>query len=110
MRTSLRLLPASLSSIVMLCCAQGALAQAINKCTVGGRIVFQSSPCAIEARPTAVAAADAAASNANPSATPKKKTLSDALRERDAAAPAQPASREFQLDGANVLRARMGAV
>jgi hypothetical protein len=111
MRTSHRLLLASpLSLIVLLCCAQSALAQAVNKCTVGGRIVYQSSPCAIEARTTAVAAADTAASSANPSATPKKKTLTDALRERDSAAPAQPLSREFQQDGANVLRSRMGAV
>jgi len=112
MRTTHRPLLASLASIVMLCCAQPALAQAVNKCTVGGRVVYQSSPCAIEARPAAPAAAsaDALASNANPSATPKKKTLADVLRERDGAAPAQPVSREFQQDGANVLRSRMGAV
>ena len=111
MRTSHRLLLAApLSSIVMLCCAQSALAQAVNKCTVGGRIVYQSSPCAIEARPAAIATPEAVASNANPPAAPKKKTLADMLRERDGAAPAQPVSREFQQDGANVLRSRMGAV
>jgi hypothetical protein len=113
MRTSHRLLLASpLSLIVMLCCAPGASAQAINKCTVGGHIVFQSSPCAIEARPATAtgAAAEAVASNTNPPAAPKKKTLADMLRERDGAAPAQPASREFPPDGANVLRSRMGAV
>ena len=114
MRTSHRLLLASpLSLIVMLCCAQGASAQAINKCTVGGRVVYQSSPCAIEARPatTTGAAAEAVASNANPpAAAPKKKTLADVLRERDGAGPAQPTSREFPPDGANVLRSRMGAV
>ena len=116
MRTSYRPLLASLSSIVMLCCAQGALAQAVNKCKVDGRIVYQSSPCAIEARPAVVptaaatAPADALASNANPAVAAKKKTLADMLRERDGAAPAQPVSREFQQDGANVLRSRMGAV
>jgi len=117
MRTSHRLLLAPpLSLIVMLCCAQGASAQAINKCTVGGRIVFQSSPCAIEARPAATAAPtgaapEAVASNTNPpAAAPKKKTLADMLRERDGAAPAQPTSREFPADGANVLRSRMGAI
>jgi len=116
MRSSHRPLLASLSSIVMLCCVQPALAQAVNKCTVGGRIVYQASPCAIEARPAvaatpaASAAADALASNANPSAAPKKKTLAEVLRERDGTAPAQPVSREFQQDGANVLRSRMGAV
>jgi hypothetical protein len=112
MRTLHRLpLAPLLSSIVMLCCAQGALAQAVNKCSVGGRIVFQSAPCALEARPTtAPAATEAVANNGNPAAAPKKKTLADMLRERDGAAPAQPVSREFQQDGANVLRSRMGAV
>jgi hypothetical protein len=114
MRTSHRLLLVSpLSSIVMLCCAPGAHAQAhaINKCTVGGRIVFQSSPCAVEARPATGAAAEAVASTATQASdTPKKKTLADMLRERDGATPAQPARREFQQDGANVLRSRMGAV
>ena len=112
MRTSHRPLIASLSLIATLCCAQSALAQAVNKCTVGGRVVYQAAPCAIEARPASApaATADAVASNANTSAAPKKKTLGDMLRERDGAAPAQPASREFQQDGANVLRSRMGAV
>ena len=112
MRTSHRLLyTAPLSMLVMLCCAQGAQAQAVNKCMVGGRIVYQSSPCAIEARPApAGVAAEAVASNANPAAVAKKKSLADMLRERDGAAPAQPTSREFQPDGANVLRSRMGAV
>ena len=113
MRTPHRLLLASpLSLIVMLCCAQGASAQAIKKCTVGGRIIYQSSPCAIEARPAAAAAsATATALAADPAASAaKKKTLADVLRERDGAAPAQSASREFQQDGANVLRSRMGAV
>ena len=115
-RTPHRPLLASLSSIVMLCWVQPVLAQAVNKCTVGGRVVYQSSPCAIEAR-AAVAATtpatpstNALASNANSSAALKKKTLADMLRERDGAAPAQPVSREFQQDGANVLRSRMGAV
>ena len=41
MRTSHRLLLASpLSLIVMLCGAHSALAQGVNKCTVGGRIVY----------------------------------------------------------------------
>ena len=116
MRTSHRPLLASLSSIVMLCCAQGALAQAVNKCKVDGRIVYQSSPCAVEARPTVVptaaatASADALASNANPSAAAKKKTLADVLRERDGAQHSQPISREAQGDGANILRSRMGAI
>jgi len=111
MRTPAYMLLAALSSIVMLCSAQAAFAQAVNKCTVGGRIVFQSAPCAIEARPApAGVVADAAANPANASTAPKKKTLADMLRERDGASPEQPVSREFQQDGANVLRSRMGAV
>lgn len=113
MRTTHRPLLTSLTLIATLCCAQSALAQAVNKCSIGGRIVYQAAPCAIEARPasaTPAAAGDAVASNANPSAAQKKKTLADMLRERDAAAPAQPVGREFQQDGANVLRSRMGAV
>jgi hypothetical protein len=113
MRTSHRLLLASQLSLIVMCCAPGAHAQAhaINKCTVGGRIVFQSSPCAVEARPATRVPADAVASTATQASdAPKKKTLADVLRERDGAAPAQPAPREFQQDGANVLRSRMGAV
>lgn len=114
MRTSYRPLIASLSLIATLGCTQGALAQAVNKCTVGGRVVYQAAPCAIEARPASASAsaatAESVASNANTPAAPKKKTLGDMLRERDGAAPAQPAGREPQQDGANVLRARMGAV
>jgi len=119
-RTHHRPLLASLSSLVMLCCVQPVLAQAVNKCAVGGRVVYQSSPCAIEARPAvappvattaaATPSPDALASNASPAVAAKKKTLADMLRERDGAAPAQPTSREFQQDGANVLRSRMGAV
>ena len=116
MRTSHRLLLVSpLSSIVMLCWAPPALAQGVYKCTLAGKVVYQSSPCMIEAQPAAAApaagtATDTVASNANAPAPPKKKTLADMLRERDAATPPQRVIREFQPDGANVLRSRMGAV
>ena len=111
MRTSHRLLLAApLSSIVMLCWAQPALAQGVYKCTLAGGVVFQSSPCPIEVRPAPSAAADTVASNANQPAAPKKRTLAEILRERDAATPPQRVIREFQPDGANVLRSRMGAV
>lgn len=90
--------------------APAAQAQAINKCTVGGRLVFQSSPCPLEAR-AGVPAAPVAVALANPDAPKKKKkTLVDLLRERDGDVGAQPASRESQGDGANVLRSRMGAL
>ena len=89
-------------------CAQAVHAQAINKCTINGRLVFQASPCPLEARPDVPPAA-VAASVANPGA-PKKKTLADVLRERDGGIRNQPVTREAQGDGANVLRSRMGAV
>ena len=94
--------------VTMLCSHhQAAQAQAINKCMINGRLVYQSTPCALEPRagatpaPVALAAVNLAA--------PKKKTLADVLRERDGDVQVRPASREAQGDGANVLRSRMGA-
>jgi hypothetical protein len=84
-----------------------AQAQTIIKCMIDGRLVYQSTPCALEPRAGA-ASAPVAVAAVNPAA-PKKKTLADVLRERDGSAPARPASREVQGDGANVLRSRMGA-
>jgi hypothetical protein len=84
-----------------------AQAQAIIKCMIDGRLVYQSTPCALEPRP-GVASAPVALAAVNPAA-PKKKTLADVLRERDGGDQVRPASREPQGDGANVLRARMGA-
>ena len=86
---------------------QAARAQAIIKCMIDGRLVYQSTPCALEPR-AAVASAPVAVAAANP-ATPKKKTLADVLRERDGSVQERPVSREAQGDGANVLRSRMGA-
>ena len=94
--------------------ATAAHAQAIHKCRVDGRMVYQSSICPAE--PMAPAAAKAgptpapvAVATTNP-VGPKKKSLADLLRERDGAAPAAPAAPDAQGDGANVLRSRMGAV
>jgi hypothetical protein len=84
-----------------------AQAQTIIKCMIDGRLVYQSIPCPLEPRAGA-ASAPVAVAAVNPAA-PKKKTLADVLRERDGSAPARPASREVQGDGANVLRSRMGA-
>ena len=92
----------------MMLCAPEAQAQAVNKCTINGQLVFQSSPCPLEAR-AGMAAAPIVVASGNPTA-PKKKTLADVLRERDGDVSAQPASREPQGDGANVLRSRMGAL
>ena len=76
----------------------------VHRCIVNGVAAYQARPCGIEPR---VAAAAAAASMP---AAPKKKTLADLLRERDGANPVRPVVREYQPDGANVLRSRMGAV
>jgi len=87
--------------------ASAVQAQAINKCTIGGQRVFQSSPCPLEAR-ASVASAPIVVASSNLAAS-KKKTLADVLRERDGDVSARPAARESQGDGANVLRSRMGA-
>lgn len=97
---------AGLLSMTLLLSA-AAHAQTVRKCQIGGRLVFQSSPCPAEAR---VASAAPQAAAAEPAAAPKKKTLADVLRERDGADRGAPPVREFQGDGANVLRSRMGAV
>ena len=83
-------------------------AQAVQKCRIDGHIVFQSSPCPLEARPAANLAPPSVV--ADSSGAPKKKGLADLLRERDGADRVRPAAREAQGDGANVLRSRMGAI
>jgi len=83
-------------------CAPMAQAQ-VNKCHIDGRLVYRSVPCPLEPRATT-------ASNTVPApVASKKKTLADVLRERDGANPTRPVAQEFQGDGANVLRSRMGA-
>ena len=98
----------ALASLALLLCAS-AHGQAVRKCQVDGRVVFQSSPCALEARVVASAAAQPAVAPDAPAA-PKKKTLGELLRERDGADRSRSQAREFEGDGANVLRSRMGAV
>jgi hypothetical protein len=93
-----------ITSIAWSACAQ-VQAQAVQKCRIDERIVFQSGPCPLEAPRAASAPLQGA--SAVGSATPRKKTLADMLNERDAADPAQP--RASDGDGAKVLRARMGA-
>ena len=96
----------TLAALGLLLCAT-AQAQPVRKCQTDGRTVFQSLPCPSEARG---ASAAPPAATVDDSATPKKKTLADLLRERDGADGARPQVREWQGDGANVLRARMGSV
>jgi hypothetical protein len=86
----------------------GSVAHAqVQKCQVEGRLIFQSGPCAVEGR---AAPAHPPMQALTTAAAPRKKTLADLLRERDGADRSRPATREFQGDGAMVLRARMGAV
>ena len=104
--TSTRILATrTLAALALLLCAT-AQAQSVRKCTIDGHVVFQSSPCPLEARP-AVAAPQAAA---DPASAPKKKALAELLRERDGTDRVRPPAREFSGGGATVLRARMGAV
>ena len=93
-------------ALALLLCSP-AQAQSVRKCMVDGRIVFQSSLCAVEAR---VASAAPRVAVVDTPVAPKKRTLAELLRDRDASDPARPQAREFQGDGANVLRSRMGAV
>lgn len=95
-----------------------AQAQSVRKCQIDGRVVFQASPCPLEPRAAAAsapaaapAAAPASSTNvaAGASAATTKKSQSDLVRERDAAARKPPAS-QSQGDGANVLPPRMGAL
>ena len=100
---------AAVSLALLSCGATQAQAQAVRKCQIDGRLVYQSSPCPVEAR-VASAAPLAAGPEPVAVAAAKKKGLADLLRERDGAAQGRPPVREAQTDGANVLRSRMGAV
>jgi len=96
----------TLSLLTWLLCAS-VQAQTVHKCQVDGRAVFQAAACPADARMTTVAPQPAAAEI---SVTARKKSLADLLRERDGADRSRVPEREFQGDGANVLRSRMGAV
>ena len=74
---------------------------------IDGHVVFQSSACPAEPQ---VATASTAPAVTEAPVVAKKKTLADLLKERDGNDRPQPRTREFQGDGANVLRSRMGAV
>ena len=85
-------------------------AQVVRKCQIEGRLVYQSSPCPIEARPvTAQASAPIVSAAMSASGPATKKTLAELLRDRDALDPSPSIALEAQGDGANVLRSRMGA-
>ena len=72
----------TLAALGLLLCAT-AQAQPVRKCQIDGNTAYQSSPFPVEAR---VASAVPPAATIDNSATPKKKTLADLLRERVARA------------------------
>ena len=76
-------------------------AQSVNRCQIDARVLYQAHACpATTPRAPATAPVDA----------PKKKSLSELLRERDGPGRARPAPRDEPVaDGANVLPAMMGA-
>jgi hypothetical protein len=96
-----------LGAVALSMMAMPAQAQTVRKCTVEGRVVFQASPCPAD-KPAAVVPSKTA--TAELPAAPKKKSLADVIRERDAADSNRGPIREFKSDGADVLRPRMGAV
>jgi hypothetical protein len=84
-----------------------AQAQTVQKCMIDGHAVYQSSACPVAQPPAAVSVA--VPPPAEVASAPKKKTLAELLRERDGNQ-SQSHRSEFQRDGADVLRSRMGAV
>jgi len=112
--TSHRLI--AVGALTALLAATAVHAQAVHKCRIDGRFVYQSAICPAEpqapaapASSRAPTAAPVALAATQPSA-PKKKTLAELLHDRDGATPTAPAARDVQGDGANILRSRMGAV
>ncbi len=98
-----------IACIALLMGSTQAQAQAVQKCRIDGRIVFQSGPCPLG--PRAAAASAPASAEAASAATPaKKKTLAEIMSERAASDRARATESEPQGDGANVLRAKMGAL
>ncbi len=98
---------ASLIACIALLMGTQAQAQTVQKCRIDGRIVFQSGPCPLEPR---AASAPGAAEAASAAAPAKKKTLAEIMSERAASDRARATESEPQGDGANVLRAKMGAL
>jgi hypothetical protein len=97
---------ASLIACIALLMGTQAQAQTVQKCRIDGRLVFQSGPCPLEPR----AAAASAPTSAEAASAPAKKTLAEIMSERAASNRARATETEAQGDGANVLRAKMGAL
>ena len=89
-----------------------ASAQAAQPCRIDGRLVIRATPCPVAAAPVipATSSAPALVAAADDADAPKKRTLAEIMREREAANRNRPAAEPAQRDGASVLRERMGAL
>ena len=101
-----RRLARSACALVWTALVLSAPAQAVQKCRINGRLVIQASPCP---QPAAVAATRAVVTVANSTDAPKKRTIADVMREREAANRTRAPAPESQPDGARILPERMGA-
>lgn len=93
----------------LLLCSQ---AHAVQHCRIDGRLVFQAAPCP-QAAPAATAGSTstrATLASADDAGAPKKRTIADVMREREAAIRARPTTHEPRPDGASILPERMGAL
>jgi hypothetical protein len=100
--------PLLVCAAALLMCTQ---VQAMQRCRIDGRLVYQASPCPEATQvaprgaelPHTLAAADAD--------VPVKRTMAEVMREREAAIRARATTAsESQPDGAKILRDRMGAL
>jgi hypothetical protein len=88
-----------------------ASAQAAQPCRIDGRLVIRSGPCPVVTVAAPVAAPSSAlVAAADDADAPKKRTIAEIMREREAANRSRPAAEPVQRDGASVLRDRMGAL
>ena len=85
-----------------------AQSQPLHRCRIDGRMVVQAAPCATAPQvvPATLHPALVADTADEP---PKKRTLADILREREADNRARKVTHEPQIDGSKILRDRMGA-
>ncbi len=97
---------------LLLCAAVSA--QAAQPCRIDGRLVIRSGACPVATvtapAPATASPASALVAAADDADAPKKRTIAEIMREREAANRKRPAAEPAQRDGASVLRDRMGAL
>lgn len=102
----------TLSCTLPLLLFAAASAQAAQPCRIDGKLVIRSAACpvvvAAAARPSPAPTSGLVAA-ADDTDAPKKRTIAEIMREREAAMRNRPAA-EPQRDGAAVLRERMGSL